>query len=80
MTSDEYIQYVDIWLNYKDRLLNGKIIDVSYNELIPIIKNINLMGINTLMIQQSDDGYYIKVDDITVEYYNRKSGDNELSS
>ena len=77
MTSNEYIQYVDIWLNYKDRLLNGKIVDISYNELIPIIKNINFMGINTLMIQQSDDGYYIKVDDKTVEYYKRKCECNE---
>ena len=40
--------------------------------MIDIIKNINFMGINTLMIQQSADGYWIKVDDKTVEHWKDK--------
>lgn len=52
-----------------EELLNGAIIEVDYNILIWLLKNMN--EINTLSIQHYYNGnYIIKVDEITVERYN----------
>lgn len=51
-----------------EELLNGAIIEVDYNILIWLLKNMN--EINTLSIQHYYNGnYIIKVDEITVERY-----------
>lgn len=74
------------WDNIKDLLTRGKILKVyGIENLIPIIKNINELKLNTLMIQQGyeenmfssiGDVYYIKLDDKTLRYYDniRRSG------
>ena len=64
------LEYTPDYEYIQELLLDGKIITVlnGYEHLLKdIITKINILGINTLMIQQSSDGYYIKVDDKTVE-------------
>lgn len=52
---------------YKE-LLNGEVVEVDYDILIWLLKNMN--EINTLSIQHYYNGnYIIKVDDITVKRY-----------
>lgn len=48
-------------------LLGGKVIVVNKQDLDAIIESINLLDINTLMIQKSKELYYIKVDDKTID-------------
>lgn len=51
-----------------EELLNGAIIEVDYDTLIWLLKNMN--EINTLGIQHYYNGnYIIKVDEATVERY-----------
>lgn len=54
-----------------EELIKGKAIKVNEIELRTLIKYINDMGINTLMIQQSNGHYYVKVDDLTVEGFKK---------
>lgn len=51
-----------------EKLLNGEVIEVDYDTLIWLLKNMN--EINTLGIQHYYNGnYIIKVDEITVKRY-----------
>ena len=69
-------------INYKsirELLIEGNTLTVyGIDKLIPIIRNINELKLNTLTIQQgyeenmfSDSGvvYYIKLDEATLKYY-----------
>lgn len=50
-----------------ERLLNGETVVVNYDILTWLLKNMN--DINTLKIQKSNNVYYIRVDDITIQRY-----------
>lgn len=69
-------------INYKsirELLIEGNVLTVyGMDRLIPIIRNINELKLNTLTIQQgyednmfldSGDVYYIKLDEATLKYY-----------
>ena len=75
------LEYTPDYEYIQELLLNGEIIIVQngYEHLLTsIITKINIMGINTLMIQQADGGYYIKVDDKTVEHWKVIKNDKRL--
>ena len=65
--------------NIKQVLIEGNALTVyGIDRLIPIIRNINELKLNTLTIQQgyeenmfsdSGDVYYIKLDEATLKYY-----------
>ena len=65
--------------NIRQILIEGNAITVyGMDRLIPIIRNINELKLNTLKIQQgyeenifsdSGDVYYIKLDEATLRYY-----------
>ena len=65
--------------NIRQLLIEGNTLTVyGMDRLIPIIRNINELKLNTLMIQQgyeenmfsdSEDVYYIKLDEATLKYY-----------
>ena len=65
--------------NIRQILIEGNTLTVyGIDRLIPIIRNINELKLNTLTIQQgyeenifsdSEDVYYIKLDDATLKYY-----------
>ena len=65
--------------NIRQVLIEGNALTVyGMDRLIPIIRNINELKLNTLMIQQgyeenmfsdSEDVYYIKLDEATLKYY-----------
>lgn len=59
-------------------LMKGKISHFSLGEMTFLLENLNSFGINTLYIQKSDNYYYCKVDNMTVEVYYRKKRDEEL--
>ena len=65
--------------NIRQLLIEGNALTVyGVDRLIPIIRNINELKLNTLTIQQgyeenifsdSGDVYYIKLDEATLKYY-----------
>ena len=65
--------------NIRQLLIEGNALTVyGVDRLIPIIRNINKLKLNTLTIQQgyeenmfsdSGDVYYIKLDEATLKYY-----------
>ena len=65
--------------NIRQVLIEGNALTVyGIDRLIPIIRNINELKLNTLTIQQgyeenifsdSEDVYYIKLDEATLKYY-----------
>ena len=65
--------------NIRQLLIEGNALTVyGMDRLIPIIRNINELKLNTLTIQQgyeenifsdSEDVYYIKLDEATLKYY-----------
>lgn len=65
--------------NIRQILIEGNALTVyGIDRLIPIIRNINELKLNTLTIQQgyeenifsdSGDVYYIKLDEATLKYY-----------
>ena len=65
--------------NIRQVLIEGNALTVyGIDRLIPIIRNINELKLNTLTIQQgyeenmfsdSGDVYYIKLDEATLKYY-----------
>ena len=65
--------------NIRQLLIEGNALTVyGIDRLIPIIRNINELKLNTLKIQQgyeenmfsdSGDVYYIKLDEATLKYY-----------
>ena len=65
--------------NIRQLLIEGNALTVyGVDRLIPIIRNINELKLNTLKIQQgyeenifsdSGDVYYIKLDEATLKYY-----------
>ena len=65
--------------NIRQVLIEGNALTVyGIDKLIPIIRNINELKLNTLTIQQgyeenmfsdSGDVYYIKLDEATLKYY-----------
>ena len=65
--------------NIRQVLIEGNALTVyGMDRLIPIIRNINELKLNTLTIQQgyeenmfsdSGDVYYIKLDEATLKYY-----------
>ena len=65
--------------NIRQVLIEGNALTVyGVDRLIPIIRNINELKLNTLTIQQgyeenmfsdSNDVYYIKLDEATLKYY-----------
>lgn len=65
--------------NIRQILIEGNALTVyGMDRLIPIIRNINELKLNTLKIQQgyeenmfsdSGDVYYIKLDEATLKYY-----------
>ena len=65
--------------NIRQLLIEGNTLTVyGVDRLIPIIRNINELKLNTLTIQQgyeenmfsdSGDVYYIKLDEATLKYY-----------
>ena len=65
--------------NIRQLLIEGNALTVyGIDKLIPIIRNINELKLNTLTIQQgyeenmfsdSNDVYYIKLDEATLKYY-----------
>ena len=65
--------------NIRQLLIKGNALTVyGMDRLIPIIRNINELKLNTLKIQQgyeedmfsdSGDVYYIKLDEATLKYY-----------
>lgn len=55
-----------------DLLLCGETLCVEIEQLNDIINGINKLDINTLMIQKSDEFYYIKVDELTMNKMRRK--------
>ena len=65
--------------NIRQMLIEGNALTVyGMDRLIPIIRNINELKLNTLTIQQgyeenmfsdSGDVYYIKLDEATLKYY-----------
>ena len=65
--------------NIRQVLIEGNALTVyGIDRLIPIIRNINELKLNTLKIQQgyeenmfsdSGDVYYIKLDEATLKYY-----------
>lgn len=65
--------------NIRQLLIEGNALTVyGMDRLIPIIRNINELKLNTLTIQQgyeenmfsdSNDVYYIKLDEATLKYY-----------
>ena len=65
--------------NIKQVLIEGNTLTIyGIDKLIPIIRNINELKLNTLTIQQgyeenmfsdSGDVYYIKLDEATLKYY-----------
>ena len=65
--------------NIRQVLIEGNALTVyGMDRLIPIIRNINELKLNTLKIQQgyeenmfsdSEDVYYIKLDEATLKYY-----------
>ena len=65
--------------NIRQVLIEGNTLTVyGIDRLIPIIRNINELKLNTLKIQQgyeenmfsdSGDVYYIKLDEATLKYY-----------
>ena len=65
--------------NIRQVLIEGNTLTVyGMDRLIPIIRNINELKLNTLTIQQgyeenmfsdSEDVYYIKLDEATLKYY-----------
>ena len=65
--------------NIRQVLIEGNALTVyGMDRLIPIIRNINELKLNTLTIQQgyeenmfsdSEDVYYIKLDEATLKYY-----------
>ena len=65
--------------NIRQLLIEGNALTVyGMDRLIPIIRNINELKLNTLTIQQgyeenifsdSGDVYYIKLDEATLKYY-----------
>ena len=53
------------------RIMSGKIVEVSYLDVLHLVNDLNLLRINTLSIQQSaePDIYYVKVDELTSQAY-----------
>lgn len=53
--------------------MKGKVSNFSLGEITFLLENLNSFEINTLCIQKSDNYYYCKVDDMTVEAYHKKN-------
>ena len=65
--------YMGVW---KNELKHGGIINLLYSQLLLLLNDMD--GINTLMIQKSIDGtYWLKVDDLTIKYYNKILDNNQ---
>jgi hypothetical protein len=54
--------------------MSGKIVEVDYLDVLHLVNDLNLLGINTISIQQSaePDIYYVKVDELTARTYNER--------
>lgn len=66
---DDFYKFELAYKSMLDEILTGKVTKVYRHQINVLVEYMNHIGINTLSIQQSDDGYYIKVDEPTVKAY-----------
>ena len=72
----EKLELIKVRDNFNQRyisLMKGKISNFSLGEITFLLENLNGFEINTLCIKKSDNYYYCKVDDMTVEAYHKKN-------